>query len=311
MIRETVIEVKGVFKSFKAVQAVRGVDLNIPKGQFVSILGPNGAGKTTLVEMIEGIQKPDAGEILILGKKWKGNENDLRKVIGLSLQETHFIDKITVAETLKLFASFYSLGNQRVEEIIKMMGLEEKRKSYVVNLSGGQKQRLALGMALINSPQVLLLDEPTSGLDPNARHEIWNILLDLKKKAQTTIILTTHYLEEAEHLCDYIIIMNEGTILREGTLEQLLDTESGKKVIEFSLDNTNQLTGVSFVDAPFKIEIDFSADKGMVILEQLETDLPKLLTYLKDKNLRIKNLEFRKQSLDDLFISLTGRRIND
>ena len=311
MTRETVIEVKGVYKSFKTVQAVRGVDLNIPKGQFVSILGPNGAGKTTLVEMIEGIQKPDAGEIFILGKKWKGHEIELRKVIGLSLQETYFIDKITVAETLKLFASFYSLGNKRVAEIIGMMGLEEKRKSYVVNLSGGQKQRLALGIALINSPQVLLLDEPTSGLDPNARHEIWNILFDLKKKEQTTIILTTHYLEEAEQLCDYIIIMNEGTILREGTLDLLLDNESGKKVIEFSLNIKDQFTEIPFLDAPFKIETDIQADRGRVILEQIETDLPILLNYLKSKNLRINDLVFRKQTLDDLFISLTGRRINE
>ena len=311
MIRETVIEVKGVYKSFKTVQAVRGVDISIPKGQFVSILGPNGAGKTTLVEMIEGIQKPDAGEILILGKKWKGNENELRKVIGLSLQETYFIDKITVDETLKLFASFYSLGNQRVEEIIGMMGLEEKRKSYVVNLSGGQKQRLALGIALINSPQVILLDEPTSGLDPNARHEIWDILLDLKKKEHTTIILTTHYMEEAEQLCDYIIIMNEGTILREGTPDQLLDNENGKKLIEFSLDNPDKLNEISFKDAPFTIDIDIQADKAKVILGNIETDLPTLITYLKSRDLKIKDIEFRKQTLDDLFISLTGRRINE
>jgi len=199
-----VIEVQGVYKSFKTVQAVKGVDMRIAKGQFVALLGPNGAGKTTLVEMIEGIQKPDRGEIFIMGKKWKGNEDELHRVIGLSLQETRFIDKLTVWETLRLFASFYQRDQKRVSEIIEIVGLEEKRKSYVVNLSGGQRQRLALGIALLNNPKILLLDEPTTGLDPNARREIWSILLTLKQQAQTSLILTTHYMEEAEQLCDYV-----------------------------------------------------------------------------------------------------------
>jgi ABC-2 type transport system ATP-binding protein len=186
------------------------------------LLGPNGAGKTTLVEMIEGIQKPDSGEITITGKHWKGNEDELHRIIGLSLQETRFIDKLRVTETLQLFASFFNLGKERVNEIIEMVGLAEKRKSYVVNLSGGQRQRLAIGIALINSPAILLLDEPTTGLDPNARREIWDILHKLRKVSETSMILTTHYMEEAENLCDYIVIMDNGVILREGTLGQLL-----------------------------------------------------------------------------------------
>jgi ABC-2 type transport system ATP-binding protein len=217
-----VIEVKDVWKSFKTVQAVKGINLQIPKGQFTALLGPNGAGKTTLVEMIEGIQKPDNGEITITGKHWKGNEDELHRIIGLSLQETRFIDKLRVTETLQLFASFFNLGKERVNEIIEMVGLEEKRKSYVVNLSGGQRQRLAIGIALINSPAILLLDEPTTGLDPNARREIWDILHKLRKISETSMILTTHYMEEAENLCDYIVIMDNGVILREGTLGQLL-----------------------------------------------------------------------------------------
>lgn len=249
---ENVIEVRQVWKSFKTVHAVQGVDLSIPKGQFVALLGSNGAGKTTLVEMIEGIQKPDKGEILIMGKKWKDNEAELRQIIGLSLQETRFIDKLRVFETLNLFASFFKLGKDRVEEIIGLVGLEEKRKSYVVNLSGGQRQRLALGISLINKPQILLLDEPTTGLDPNARREIWAILLDLKEKSETSIILTTHYMEEAETLCDYVIIMDHGTILREGTLEKLLEDDGEEKIIEY-----------------------------------------------------------RRKTLDDLFTSLTGRKINE
>jgi ABC-2 type transport system ATP-binding protein len=218
----SVIEVKNVWKSFKTVQAVKGINLQIPKGQFTALLGPNGAGKTTLVEMIEGIQKPDTGEITITGKHWKGNEDELHRIIGLSLQETRFIDKLRVTETLQLFASFFNLGKERVNEIIEMVGLEEKRKSYVVNLSGGQRQRLAIGIALLNSPTILLLDEPTTGLDPNARREIWDILHRLREVSETSMILTTHYMEEAENLCDYIVIMHNGVILREGTLDQLL-----------------------------------------------------------------------------------------
>lgn len=223
---ENVIEVKDVWKSFKTVQAVKGINLKISKGQFVGLLGPNGAGKTTLVEMIEGIQKPDKGEITIMGKGWKGNESDLRNIIGLSLQETRFIDKLRVTETLQLFASFFNLGKGRINEIIDIVGLEEKRKSYVVNLSGGQRQRLAIGIALINKPAILLLDEPTTGLDPNARREIWEILRSLKEKSETSMILTTHYMEEAENLCDYIVIIDNGVILMEGTLQQLLKSVS-------------------------------------------------------------------------------------
>jgi ABC-2 type transport system ATP-binding protein len=219
---QNVIEVREVWKSFKTVQAVKGISLNIPKGQFVALLGPNGAGKTTLVEMIEGIQKPDRGDITIMGKHWKGNEDYLHRIIGLSLQETMFIDKLRVTETLQLFASFFNLGEKRVDEIIDITGLEDKKRSYVVNLSGGQRQRLAIGIALINTPAILLLDEPTTGLDPNARREIWDILIKLKEIAETSMILTTHYMDEAEKLCDYLIIMDNGVILREGTLDQLL-----------------------------------------------------------------------------------------
>jgi ABC-2 type transport system ATP-binding protein len=219
---DPVIEVKNVWKSFKTVQAVRGINLRIPRGQFTALLGPNGAGKTTLVEMIEGIQKPDSGDITIIGKHWKGNEDELHRIIGLSLQETRFIDKLRVTETLSLFASFFNLGKERVNEILELVGLEEKRKSYVVNLSGGQRQRLAIGIALINTPAILLLDEPTTGLDPNARREIWEILHKLRSVSETSMILTTHYMEEAERLCDYIVIMDNGVILREGTLDQLL-----------------------------------------------------------------------------------------
>ena len=311
MTTNNVIEVKNVWKSFKTVQAVKGVDLNIPKGQFVALLGPNGAGKTTLVEMIEGIQKPDKGEITIMGKRWKGNEDEIHRLIGISLQETRFIDKLRVSETLQLFAAFFNLGKDRVNEIINIVGLEEKRKSYVVNLSGGQRQRLALGISLINSPAILLLDEPTTGLDPNARREIWEILEKLKVGSETSMILTTHYMEEAENLCDYIIIMDQGKILREGTINQLLDEESNEKVIEFTSENGFLPEDISSAGLPFTIRREPSGDKGFVTLANFENDLPLFMTYLKSKNIGLRNMECRRKTLDDLFVSLTGRKINE
>jgi len=224
---EYIVDVRQVKKSFKDVHAVKGVDLKIRHGEFLALLGPNGAGKTTLVEMIEGIQHPDEGEIFIAGKQWKHHQAELHQIIGLSLQETRFMDKLTSYETMRLFASFYKLGEQRVDEVFKLIGLNEKKKAYVNNLSGGQRQRLALGVALLNKPKILLLDEPTTGLDPNARREIWNILLDLKKGMQTSMILTSHYMEEAEVLCDRIVIMDQGNILAEGTLQKILTLGGG------------------------------------------------------------------------------------
>jgi ABC-2 type transport system ATP-binding protein len=311
MSNNPVIEVKNVWKSFKTVQAVKGVSLTIPKGEFVALLGPNGAGKTTLVEMIEGIQKPDSGEITIIGKRWKGNEDELHRIIGLSLQETHFIDKLRVSETLLLFAGFFDLGKERVNEIIDIVGLEEKRKAYVVNLSGGQRQRLALGIALINKPAILLLDEPTTGLDPNARREIWAILKGLKDKSHTSMILTTHYMEEAENLCDYIIIMDHGVILKEGTMKQLVEEESDEKIIEFSTEQPflpyqQQPEGLSF-----KIHYDLSGKKGFIALNHFETQLPEFMAYLKSMNVSLKHMECRRKTLDDLFVSLTGRKIDE
>lgn len=304
------VEVKDVYKSFKTVKAVNGVNLIIRQGQFTALLGPNGAGKTTLVEMVEGIQKPDNGEIQIFGKKWDGHSDELHQLIGLSLQETRFIDKLTTEETLKLFASFYHLGDERVDEIIGIIGLSDKRKAYTVNLSGGQRQKLALGIALLNNPKVLLLDEPTTGLDPNARREIWSILLELKNKAHTSLILTTHYMEEAEQLCDYIIIIDNGEILLEGTREELLNSDD-KKIIEFTPDgNESEISSIMKNISAFDIEWDENKRKGVIVIDDLETELPEFLNYMKSKNIQLKNFESRRKTLDDLFTSLTGRHLN-
>jgi ABC-2 type transport system ATP-binding protein len=305
-----VIEVKGVHKSFKSVHAVRGVNLQVQEGQSVAVLGPNGAGKTTLVEMIEGIQKPDKGEILILGKKWQGNENELHQVIGLSLQETYFIDKLRVSETLKLFASFYGLDNNRIEEIIGLVNLSDKRKSWVGKLSGGQRQRLALGIALLNRPKILLLDEPTTGLDPNARRELWDVLLKLKKESHTSLILTTHYMEEAERLCDYILIMDQGVVLTEGSPAFLLHESQVGKIIEFTLKNSIG-SGIFSTDNRFRVNWDSSSGKGSLKLEQFETELPDFFTYLETNGLQLDHFECRGKTLDDLFIALTGKHLHE
>jgi ABC-2 type transport system ATP-binding protein len=311
MYKDLIIEVEGVHKSFKTVHAVRGIDLRISKGQFVALLGPNGAGKTTLVEMIEGIQKPDKGEIRILGKKWHGNEDELHRSIGLSLQETQYIDKLTVFETLRLFASFYDLEVNRANEVIELVGLEEKRKSWVVNLSGGQRQRLALGISLLNKPKILLLDEPTTGLDPNARREIWSILFKLKNQLETSMILTTHYMEEAEQLCDYIIIIDNGKILKEGTLKQLLAKESDGKIFEFTLEEPLQSNFAFPTESPFKVCWDYQSSKGTVSIDRIDKELPDFFNFLEENGMRLKNLGFRKKTLDDLFTNLTGRHLNE
>ncbi|MFZ4739747.1 MAG: ABC transporter ATP-binding protein [Bacteroidales bacterium] len=304
-----IIETHEVYKSFKSVHAVKGISLTIAEGQFVALLGPNGAGKTTLMEMIEGIQKPDKGEILIAGKQWKGNEDELHHIIGLSLQETYFVDKLTVEETLRLFASFYDEKKDRVSEVIQLVRLDEKRKSYVVNLSGGQRQRLALGIALLNHPKILLLDEPTTGLDPNARREIWQILLELKKNSKTSLLLTTHYMEEAEQLCDYVIIMDKGNILKEGSVTQLLNNENSSKTIEFTLEDTCDFIALN--EKTPEIYWDNKIQKGVVHLNEIENDMKTFLGILEKNNLHLKNLECRRKSLDDLFTSLTGRHLNE
>jgi len=259
--------------------------------------------------MIEGIQKPDAGDIFIMGRKWKGNERELHRIIGLSLQETRFIDRLTVAETLTLFASFYGLVRERVDEIIPIIGLSEKSRAYVVNLSGGQRQRLALGIALLNRPAVLLLDEPTTGLDPNARREIWAILRQLKNDDQTSLILTTHYMEEAEQLCDRIVIIDYGRILKQGTLSELLETDTSEKLIEFTIDAP---AADPKDNAPaFDIRWNPGRTKGTITLARLETDLPEFLNFLNQNGLHLTHLECRRKTLDDLFTSMTGRRLNE
>lgn len=305
------IQVHDIIKSYKDVKAVRSISLEIARGEYMALLGPNGAGKTTIMEMIEGIQKPDTGEILINGLEWQGNGKRLHRILGISLQETRFIDKLNVRETLALFASFYKLPRSRISTILDMVNLENKSTAYTENLSGGQRQRLALGIALLNQPEILLLDEPTTGLDPSARREVWNILMDLKENGETTMILTTHYMEEASYLCDRIVIIDHGKVLARGTLDELLTKYSAGEIIEFSVGGT-------FTEADFpakqniiKIKYDQNTSKWSLVVQDLVEYLPKLQHEFETKNVYLTSLECRKMTLDDLFIQMTGRRLDE
>ncbi|MCH8330616.1 MAG: ABC transporter ATP-binding protein, partial [Bacteroidetes bacterium] len=269
------------------------------------------AGKTTLVEMLEGLQSPDSGTIEINGLQWKGNADELHRQIGLSLQETRFIDKLTTRETLSLFASFYGLSNERVYEILDIINLKDKETSWVVKLSGGQRQKLALGIALLNSPKILLLDEPTTGLDPTARREIWKILLKLKKDHNTTLILTTHYMDEADFLCERIIIMDKGKILAKGTLEELLSQNKEGEVIEFSLQEDIRRFKIGEGNGTIKYFVEEKENKGKLIVDDIVESLPGFLQSVKEQQLVLRSLECRKMTLDDLFISMTGRHLDE
>ena len=305
-----IVKVSNVIKHFKDVKAVDGIDLEMQQGEFLALLGPNGAGKTTLVEMIEGIQKPDSGEILIDGKHWAGHARELHHLIGLSLQETHFIEKVTVKETLKLFASFYDLPNTRVEEVLELVNLREKQKAFVDKLSGGQKQRLALGIAMLNNAKLLLLDEPTTGLDPTARREMWNILMRLREEHKISLILTSHYMEEAEYLCERIVILDKGKILAQGTLSEILTANNFHEIIEFSFNEKD--VNVDFIrnSGLGRVDMDDKTLKYKLFVSDIVAQLSIFLSLVKLNGNSLKSLECHKMTLDDLFIEMTGRRLD-
>ncbi|RPI73731.1 MAG: ABC transporter ATP-binding protein [Desulfobacteraceae bacterium] len=307
---KVVIDVDCVTRTFKNVTAVDNLCLQLHAGEFIALLGPNGAGKTTLVEMIEGIQKPDQGEIVIMGQRWSRNNSALQRVFGIALQETRFVDRLTVRETLDLFGSFYGLPRSRSTEVIAQVGLEEKSRVYAMNLSGGQRQRLALAIALLNEPPIMILDEPTTGLDPNARREIWKILQDLKAH-DTTLILTTHYMEEAQILCDRILIMDHGKIIGQGTLAELLAAHNSHEIITFKTDIEPPLDLLAALPGYITFSWDPENRKGLLQVSDIVTALPPLLKKLQQKNRRIEELECRRMNLDDLFILLTGRRLHE
>ncbi len=304
------ISINNVKKTFKQLTAVNNLSLTIEEGQSVALLGPNGAGKTTLVEMIEGIQKPDSGSITIFGKNWNDHENELRHIIGLALQETKLIDKITVLETLQLFASFYKIPQSRCEEVLDLIGLKEKAQADVTKMSGGQKQKVALGLAILNKPKILILDEPTTGLDPNSRRELWSLLHTLQEK-NVSLLLTTHYMEEAHVLCDRIVMMNRGQIVADGSFESLARVHGGYELITFQVK-------APLIDFPFEslpgfisLHWDESSHTGEMKVKQITETLPHFLEEVQNRSINLLTLESRKLTLDDLFITLTGRRLEE
>ncbi|AVQ10976.1 ABC transporter, ATP-binding protein [Leptospira santarosai] len=307
---DSLINVRNVSKRFKDTIAVNDLSLQIQKGQFVALLGPNGAGKTTLIEMLEGIQKPDVGTISILGTTWKENETFLRTKVGLALQETRFMDRITVRETLNLFGTFYKSKKQRLSEILELIDLEEKQNTYVGNLSGGQRQRLALGVSILNYPEILFLDEPTTGLDPGARRDVWKIL-DRLRQDQTTMILTTHYMEEAETLCEKIIIMDHGKILDQGTLSDLLGKTGNGEIIRFSMEDGCNPESLVPSEGMYKFLWDPVKSEARIRVFAITDYLPELMRTISVSGKKLRTLECHKKTLDDLFLSMTGRGLEE
>jgi ABC-2 type transport system ATP-binding protein len=300
-------------KSFGEVVAVDGLDLEVTRGECFGLLGPNGAGKTTTIEICEGLTAPDAGTVELLGLHWAKSENELRERIGIQLQETQFPDKLTVEETLRLFRSFFRQGLS-VEQSVRTAQLEEKRHARVGTLSGGQKQRLAMACALVGDPELLFLDEPTTGLDPQARRHLWD-LVDGLKQAGRTIILTTHYMDEAERLCDRVAIMDHGRIIALGSPQQLIASVGGEHVVEFAI--VGHETGDGLVDPALLTSIagvhSHRVDAGLHQLSvgELHTAVPLIFATLTGRGLHLSDFRTHSASLEDVFVGLTGRNLRD
>jgi ABC-2 type transport system ATP-binding protein len=308
--------IRGLRKAFADVQAVDGIDLEVRRGECFGLLGPNGAGKTTTIEICEGLTEPDAGTVELLGLNWKTGANQLRQRIGIQLQETQFPDKLTVEETLRLFRSFFRRGIS-IDESIKTAQLEEKRRSRVGGLSGGQKQRLAMATALVGDPELLFLDEPTTGLDPQARRHLWDLVEGLKL-AGRTVILTTHYMDEAERLCDRVAIMDHGHVIALGTPQQLIATVGGEDIVEFAVTakdvsnsqpavlQTQRLTAISGVQS-------HRVDDGLhqLSVSELHTTVPRIFAAIEEQGLHLNEFRTHSATLEDVFVRLTGRNLRD
>jgi ABC-2 type transport system ATP-binding protein len=312
--------IRGLRKAYADVQAVDGLDLEVARGECFGLLGPNGAGKTTTIEICEGLTAPDSGTVEVLGLNWLSAANPLRQRIGIQLQETQFPDKLTVEETLRMFRSFFKHGIS-VEESIKTAQLEEKRKSRVGGLSGGQKQRLAMATALVGDPELLFLDEPTTGLDPQARRHLWD-LVDELKQAGRTIILTTHYMDEAERLCDRVAIMDHGKTIALGTPQQLIGSIGGEDIVEFAVSDSQ--VRESGPGAP-RAEVDparlraiggvqsHRVDAGLhqLSVSELHLAVPRIFAALKEQGLHLSEFRTHSATLEDVFVRLTGRNLRD
>jgi ABC-2 type transport system ATP-binding protein len=305
------VKCAGLLKKYADVTAVNGLDLEVHYGECFGLLGPNGAGKTTTVEILEGLTPSDGGTVEVLGLQWgKGggaHDHALRERLGVQLQETQLADKLTVEETVRLFRSFYTRG-RTVEQVIQTVALEEKSKARVGKLSGGQKQRLAVACALVSDPDLLFLDEPTTGLDPQARLKLWEIVESFKA-AGGTVVLTTHYMEEAARLCDRIAIMDHGRTIALGTPRELIASLGADQIIEFSVNGNldearlSNLSGVSSArlrDGKYSLTV---SDAGSA--------LPALLGELETQKVKLESLTTHQATLEDVFVSLTGRMLRE
>ena len=297
----------GLVKRFTDVTAVNGLDLEIFTGECFGLLGPNGAGKTTTVEILEGLTVADEGTVELLGQHWNADDQALRERIGVQLQETQLPEKVTVAETLRLFRSFYKRGHS-VEEVIRTVGLEEKRNSRVGKLSGGQKQRLAVACALVSDPELLFLDEPTTGLDPQARLSLWDIVEKFRGRGGT-ILLTTHYMEEATRLCDRVAIMDHGKVIALGTPAALIESLGADQVIEFSV--ASPLADDALTNLPAVKNLHKRGDVYALTVSEIGVALPALLAEIKRQQSEIVTLTTHQATLEDVFVSLTGRMLRD
>lgn len=297
-------------KAYKDVVAVDGLTLEVQAGECFGLLGPNGAGKTTTVEICEGLTPPDSGEVEVLGMRWSSDAAQLRQRLGIQLQDTQLSEKLTVHETVRLFRSFFGQGPS-VSEVIARVQLEEKQNSRVGDLSGGQKQRLALACALVGDPDFLFLDEPTTGLDPQARRQLWE-LIEAFKKSGRTILLTTHYMDEAERLCDRVAIMDHGKVIALGTPRELIAANCAEQMVEFTAGSASHALDVPALRRIHGVR-EIRTENGAVLMQvvELHTSVPALLAELTRQNVPLTELRTHSATLEDVFVTLTGRHLRD
>jgi ABC-2 type transport system ATP-binding protein len=304
-----IVQVEGLKKRYGAVEAVRGVSFEVREGEVFGLLGPNGAGKTTTVEILEGLREADEGRVRVCGMEPSATTPQFKQEIGAVLQSTALPEKLRVEEALALFTSFYTRRHDP-SVLLRRFGLEEKRRSFYSELSGGQKQRLALALALVNQPRVLFLDEPTAGLDPQVRREIYSIIEELRGERKT-ILLTTHYIEEAERLCDRVAIIDSGRVIALGTPRELKERSAGTTRVEVRLVRP-------LVNGPGELRaldgvVDCLETDGRYVLHTSRPPqtIVALVKHLETAGNEIQSLEIAAPSLEDAFIELTGRRLRE